>query len=36
MIKKILPRVLVGFTIASIVAGVTGICPFLHRIFGLQ
>ena len=33
--KRVLIAFLVGFTVLSIFAGATGVCPFLHRLMGL-
>ena len=33
--KKILFYVITIFMLVNLIAGITGVCPFLHRIIGL-
>lgn len=33
--KKVLPYVISIFMLVNLIAGITGVCPFLHRIMGL-
>ena len=33
--KKIIPYAITIFMLVSLIAGITGVCPFLHRIIGL-
>ena len=33
--KKVLSYVISIFMLVNLIAGITGVCPFLHRIMGL-
>lgn len=33
--KKVLPYVITIIMLVNLIAGITGVCPFLHRIIGL-
>lgn len=33
--KKVLPYVIIIIMLVNLIAGITGVCPFLHRIMGL-
>lgn len=33
--KKVLPYVITIIMLVNLIAGITGVCPFLHRILGL-
>ena len=33
--KKVLPYVITIIMLINLIAGITGVCPFLHRILGL-
>lgn len=33
--KKVLPYVITIIILVNLIAGITGVCPFLHRILGL-
>ena len=33
--KKVLPYVITIIMLVNLIAGITGVCPFLHRIMGL-
>ena len=33
--KKLIPYIITIVVLVNLIAGLTGICPFLHRLFGL-
>ena len=33
--KKLVPYIITIVVLVNLIAGVTGICPFLHRLMGL-
>ena len=34
--RKLIPYIITIAVLANLIAGITGICPFLHRLMGLN